>query len=327
MEETMIVKYLKGELKGQEKKDFIRSVRTNETLRNEYFKYKDIWDYSAMKLDAYPYDENKEWTGISKRISSKSNTSVLFKKRWYHIAGIAALLVVAFLLGKLNLIHQNSDVDLGLGHVIEIPTGKISKITLADGSSVVLNAGSKLLVPLDFGKTERRLELQGEGFFEVTRNEKKSFIVKSGKQAVKVLGTKFNIRAYPDETVFETTLLEGVVEWTNHQNKYILQPGDELLYHVLAGTVEQQSVNGQKAKSWTQGKYDFQDAGIMKIASVLEKYYGVDVIYDEQAFRNKHYNGAINMDESLEHTMSILGLMMEIKYEIKNEQVTITKID
>jgi len=323
-EESDIIRYLKGELKGQEKTDFLKALHHDSQLREEYFKLKDVWDFSGMKLRAIPYNSNNEWIALRDKLSRKAPQQYI--KRWIKMAGVAAAIIVAFTIGQQGIFESITSSDALGQHIFVTPEGQMSQLQLADGTNVTLNAGSKLLVPLDFGEQNRTLELQGEGFFDVTKDPQKAFVVHSGDQRVKVLGTRFNIRAYPSEKLFETTLEEGSVEWSSPQRSLILKPGMQVIYNKVTEKIVQQTVDVSGIKLWAQGRYEYHNASFAKLVSVIEKWYGVDVIYHESDFTSKHFNGVIKKSASLDQTMKIIGMMTPIKYTLKNDTIEIELI-
>src|SRR5579871_2979585 len=150
------------------------------------------WQYLAEKLNAQSSSKNDEDT------IRKEN---LLRKMMHVIATPAAAAVFIILIGGgiffyARHVHNNEQLS---GKIASTHNGATSKITLADGTQVVLNAGSKLTYPEKFSGAQREVTLQGEGFFEVVRNEKMPFLVHAGKITVKVLGTKFNVKAYNED--------------------------------------------------------------------------------------------------------------------------------
>ncbi|MBI9064732.1 MAG: FecR domain-containing protein [Marinilabiliaceae bacterium] len=323
-DESDIIRYLKGDVKGQEETDFLKSIKNDTALREEYYRLKDVWDFSGMKLQSIPYDQNQEW----KKLRSKLyfNSRHLRIGPWLRVASVAAAIIVAFFIGQQPFFLFDKGTKTMVHHTFVAPEGQISQVLLADGTNVTLNAGSKLLVPLDFGEQERSLELEGEGFFDVTKDPRKAFVVHSGSQQVKVLGTRFNIRAYPDETLFETTLEEGSIEWSCNQHQLILKPGMQVIYDQSTEKMVRQVADVSGVKVWSLGRYEYQNAPFSRLVSVIEKWHDVTVIYNESDFTGKHFNGTIKKSASLDRTLQIIGLMIPIKYSIINDTIKIETI-
>jgi len=323
-EESDIIRYLKGDLKGQEKTDFLKSIKSDTALREEYYRLKDVWDFSGMKLQSIPYDQSHEWKKLRRKL--QFNGRNLRIGSWLRVSSVAAAIIVAFFIGQQQFVVLDNGTETMVHHTFVAPQGQISQVLLADGTNVTLNAGSKLLVPLDFGVQERTLELEGEGFFDVTKDPNKAFVVHSGSQQVKVLGTRFNIRAYPGETLFETTLEEGSIEWSCNQHQLILKPGMQVIYDQSTEKMVRQVADVSSVKAWSLGRYEYQNAPFNKLASVIEKWYNVKVIYRESDFGDKHFNGVIKKSASIDQTLQIIGLMTPIKYTIINDTIKIELI-
>ncbi len=147
-----------------------------------------------------------------------------------------------------------------------IPRGGEYSLTLSDGTVVFLNADSKLRFPVKFGDTKREVELEGEGYFEVTRNEKVPFIVKTSRMDVLVLGTKFNISAYEDDSITMTTLVQGSVRVTASDNgmSVVLQPNEQAELEHGGNILQVSEVDASFATAWKDGRLRFQKNLCMK---------------------------------------------------------------
>lgn len=323
--EDILMLYLKDELSVAERAEVSRQLEQNNALFHQYIQLKDVWDYSGLKTNIHQYDTNAEWEKLSQKIPVYSGRKYMLT-RIAGIAGVAAALVVAFFIGQLVNITPGNELAATGVHVFTAPEGQITKLTLADGSTVVLNEGSRLSVPLNFGDEERSVELSGEGYFEVTKNKEQVFSVKSGKQEVKVLGTVFNIRAYPGEDKMITTLEEGIVRWEMESQHITLKPGMQVVYDVNLGQVEQNNVDVNGVKQWAEGRYRYEDATFEEVIAVIERWYGVRVEWQPTDFTGQHYNGVIKRSASLPETLDLLKVMIPIDYTINGQKVIIKRM-
>src|SRR5690606_6796401 len=163
-----------------------------------------------------------------------------------------------------------ADNGIPIYNTITTPRGGQYQVVLPDGTKVWLNAESSLRYPTLFSKTERRVELQGEGYFEVAKNEKAPFIVKTDEQFVKVLGTHFNINSYQKHRRTETTLLEGSVEvsssagYSGRTVSRILKPGEQAVVRPKRG-IEVSAVQATNAIAWKKGLFYFDDTAIQDV--------------------------------------------------------------
>ncbi|MDQ1149751.1 ferric-dicitrate binding protein FerR (iron transport regulator) [Sphingobacterium zeae] len=175
--------------------------------------------------------------------------------------------------------HEVASIDAAVSAKIETPRGGTYEVTLPDGSRVKLNAGTILSYPTQFAKDKREVSLQGEAFFEVAKRKDQPFIVHTKNQQVQVLGTQFNINAYPTSTQIKTTLLEGRVQVKEliKGHKVNLLPGNQA---VNTGTqLIKQSVNVQQEIAWVYGKFNFDGKSLRQVMDELSQWYAVDVVY------------------------------------------------
>ncbi|MDQ3290367.1 MAG: FecR domain-containing protein, partial [Bacteroidota bacterium] len=164
-------------------------------------------------------------------------------------------------------------------NTLTTPAGGQYKITLPDGSDVWLNASSTLSFSNSFKKKNRVVELSGEAYFEVAKDKHRPFLVKANNTTVEVLGTHFNVMAYQEEKSINTTLLEGSVKVSNSNSHTIIKPG----YQAKAGkTIEVEKVDVDAAVAWKKGLFQFQNTDLETIMRQLERWYGVQTVYQGQ---------------------------------------------
>jgi hypothetical protein len=198
-------------------------------------------------------------------------------------------------------------------------------LELADGSKVWLNSGSSIRFPVAFPGKERRVEVTGEVFFEVTHNADQPFIVKVGSSEVQVLGTTFNINAYEDEDAIKTTLLTGKVRIVNHatgrEQSAVLAPGQQA--QILGANIKLVSdVDTEQVQAWRQGLFQFNKADIKTIMRQIARWYDVEVTY-EGNFSNKEFWGKISRDLN---ASEVLGVLQKygVHFRIEGKKIVVT---
>lgn len=220
------------------------------------------------------------------------------------------------------------------------------QITLPDGTTAWLNSGSKLSYPSNFGDGKTRpVKLEGEAFFDVAKNKNKPFTITTDKITIKVLGTSFNVKAYPDELKTETTLLTGEIELSLNERpseKILMKPNEkvEVLSHppvanetdddnkhltVTIGSVSKVRVADKeyiKEASWKDNKLIFRNEPFNELAVKLERWYGVDFTLENSKIGRYRFNGTIAR-ESLEETLNALQLIHYFNYKIEDHDVII----
>lgn len=192
-------------------------------------------------------------------------------------------------------------------HTVKTPRGGQFQITLLDGSKVWLNAASQLTYTLDKDIGERVVELEGEAYFEVAKDEERPFKVYSHGQVIEVLGTHFNVNSYADEPATKTTLIEGavkIVETTNGQST-ILNPGQQAELH-SNHRLRVSQVNLDEAVAWKNGKFNFNNADIEHISRQLARWYNVGVIFKGKP-KNIKLSGEVHRDTPASKVLEILS--------------------
>jgi transmembrane sensor len=167
------------------------------------------------------------------------------------------------------------------------PRGRQFRLTLPDGSQVWLNAASSITYPTIFAGTERQVSINGEAYFEVARNVKMPFKIRINNQTtVEVLGTHFNIKAYPDEANIQTTLLEGSVKMRKDKKTAMLLPGQQACVSNSpsgdAGIKVEKDADIEKIMAWKNGLFNFQGANLEEVMRQLSRWYEIEVVYEKE---------------------------------------------
>lgn len=200
--------------------------------------------------------------------------------------------------------------------------GEQYRLLLPDGTNVWLNAESSLKFPSTFtGQHERKVELLGEGYFEVQKNANQPFMVSTPGQQVQVLGTHFNVNAYGDENRIKTTLLEGSVKINGST---ILKPGEESSL-LKSGSIQVKEVDVENAISWKEGYFRFDRKDLRSIMLNISRWYDVDVIYKEQALENLTFSGTVSRYSSVSKILEILELSKEVHFIVEGRRIIVVK--
>ncbi|WP_333626293.1 FecR domain-containing protein [Sphingobacterium siyangense] len=203
------------------------------------------------------------------------------------------------------------------------PLGGIYQITLPDGTKVWLNAGSSLKYPMSFAKNERRVRLEGEAFFEVTKDSARPFKVLSKGQEIEVLGTAFNVNAYPDNTAIKTTLVNGKVKLSNdkrYSEAIYLLPGQQST-NTNNGKIQLANVDTAPFTAWKEGLFYFDETPLSDALQQIGRWYNVEVKYKGEVPQT-HFYGRIKRSKPLRDVLDVLeegGLRFELsKSDEKN---------
>lgn len=208
-------------------------------------------------------------------------------------------------------------------NTIETPIGGQYRVNLSDGTRVWLNAGSSLRYPLKFANAERRVELRGEGYFEVAHDPSAPFRVSSSKQVIEVLGTHFNIMAYADEKVAQTTLLEGAVRVQQSGKSTILKPGQQA--QVSNGTTTVlNDVDLESVVAWKDGYFSFNES-LESIMNKVSRWYGVQVVYQTNVDHSLSYSGKISRSKNISVILKNIAFDSDLHFKIEGKTVYVTK--
>lgn len=204
--------------------------------------------------------------------------------------------------------------------------GRIFHLVLADGTNVWLDALSSIRFPTAFPGAERVVEVTGEAYFEVTKNPKQPFKVKTGNQEVEVLGTHFNINSY-DQQSMQTTLLEGSVKVTLRQaqgdKSLKIKPGEQSIARDNASLTIDHSPDLEEVMAWKDGKFDFEGASVQEIMNQLSRWYDIDVVYKDKI--DKEFVAKISRDLPVSKILTLLEMTRQIKFTIEGNRVTVMK--
>ena len=208
-----------------------------------------------------------------------------------------------------------------------VPSGKRERITLPDGSEVWLNSGTLLLYPSDFIGDKREIYLVGEGYFKVRKRPEQPFIVRTKAMRVQVLGTEFNLSAYPDQEKITTTLEEGSLKILPDDPSVapcILRPNEQLVYIPSRGKMDVRQVVASDYSDWTEGGVLFNNDSVEDILKTLERVYNVKVHLRTSAYHSNRLTIHFNKHESLENIMMLVKEMIPgLEYQIKEDGIYI----
>ncbi len=226
---------------------------------------------------------------------------------------------------KGQLVYQSTKTAVAqpMYNTVTTPKGGQYQVVLSDGTKVWLNAASSLRFPLVFEGNERKVEMTGEVYFEVAKNAKKPFKVISNGQEVEVLGTHFNIMAYPNEKAIKTTLLEGSVKVSKNDHSTILEPGQQAkvgFNNNIFRTINDVSLEEELA--WKNGYFQFNNASLEMIMRQIERWYDVDIQYIGK-IPDEHFTGKLPRNTNLSNVLKILS-MSEVQFKIEGKKIVIT---
>lgn len=209
-------------------------------------------------------------------------------------------------------------------NTIETPRGGQYQVTLPDGTKVWLNAASSLKYAVDFASSEnRRVELNGEAYFEVTKDKTKPFIVSTKQQEIKVLGTHFNVNGYPDEEVLKTTLLEGsVLVHMAGLTDVILKPNQASVLSMAGLKVV--PANIKDATAWKDGYFIFREESLDNIMKTISRWYDIEVVFEDD-LKDVSFIGVISRSKNISSVLQLLQETGNVHFKMQGRSVIVMK--
>ena len=273
-----------------------------------------------------------EWEILQRKIRTQEaiipmlTVSKFRSSVWRQVAAVAAIVILT-IGGTIGIWQISSSLKPETYFVCETPYGEKSKVVLSDGTVVWLNAGSTLKYSNKFNTANRKVELNGEGYFEVRRNEKLPFFVKTKDLQLQVLGTKFNFRDYPEDHEVVVSLLEGKVELNNllkKEKEAILAPDERAILNKTNGRMTVETVTASNASQWTDGYLFFDEELLPDIVKELERSYNVTIrIANDSLNTFRFYGNFVRREQSIQEVLDALASTEKIQYKIEERNITI----
>lgn len=329
MDEELIMKYLAHECTSDELKEIERQISRDKSNAEQLFESERIWNlkneicYSDEKVIEKAYQRLISTVGMAESVSSRGRRRSIVKVRLWWQLGAAAVIAILLVMNLLRPVVINESPDI-VWNSIHVPHGQRADVTLSDGTKVSLNSATTLRYPGRFTEETRCVKLEGEGYFEVAHDEAHPFIVNTEKINVKVLGTIFNLKAYPFEQI-EVTLAKGKVEVesSDHRNKITMRPNERILYSEVQGMVLQQGLNTDLLSAWTKGEAAYINKPLADICADLERRYNVQIKIENADLAKVVFTCHLKENTTIEQVMNLLKGTHKLNYRIRNKEIHI----
>ena len=322
--DIIIQKYVKGETSEEENLQLHQWIQQSSENKKRFFAEKDIWDSYSFHSNEKKYEVAPELEILKNRIEFRNAYHSI---KLINVLKMAAMFLVVFGLGwssqYLSLLNKQQTAEASTQE-ITVPKGQINQIFLADGTRIWINSGSRLTLPSVFSPSERVVKLNGEAFFEVAKDKKRPFMVEVNGQQIKVFGTSFNVRAYDNSNKIETTLETGQIQLHIGNETKMLNPGEQSLFNKTEKQLVISKVDPVNFSSWKEGRYEFQNEELIEVLKVVERWYDVEITYNENSFKEMHFSGVIKRNKDTKHFLDLLNLTIPINYEIHGDKIKIS---
>lgn len=315
----LITKYLDGTATVEQQVKLLIWLRQKENSL-AFNAEKQEWKKSKA-LNQLPEGSEKSWSTIQDQLLQKSYNGWQKSRKRNQVFKIAAIFFFVIGLGSAAYFISNApQSNHGFYTSVIADKGQISKVILPDSSVVWLNSGSEISYNNFFAAKNRDINLTGEAYFQVTKNEDIPLIVSSGELQVKVLGTKFNVTAYPESNNIDVVLESGKVELLSSELKsfqYELKPGERGTFHRESRKLGISTVNTGKFTSWKDGIINIYDQTLEEVVKRLEIRYNQKFNYEKE-LKDYHFTFTIS-NESLEETINLMEKIAPIATIQKGE--------
>lgn len=295
MDRETIIRYFDARTTPDEDRMIMEWAMESEENRKILEKERLVW--TALLLNAGGGNLNHE-TSVRQKISGI----------WRAVACAAAVFIIGligYVFGKPQRLEQ----------IVKVPAGQRVELQLADGTKVWLNSGSTLVYPNDFGRKSRVVSLVGEGYFEVSRDDKREFLVSTSDYDVRVLGTVFNVSSYPSAP-FETTLLKGSVKVSSKDGmqSVILKP-DQCATSGADGNLAVSDIPNRDRFSWIDGILTLNNVTFAEMMDEFSNYYGVNIVIERPSLSDVRCTGKFRKEDGVEYSLKVLTGLVHFDYE------------
>lgn len=331
---ALLARYLSGEC-GEEQKGKIEAWIDNDPANRRLFEImKEAWEqeeHQARRSDVSAlWQEVAKKAGIDTKMRPGKQVQIGTQpKHWQRTASRFRMWhMAAILTAGTALLYY---VSLQRGQellTINVEPGNRKNVAFSDGSRVALDAGTSMSYPSEFDGRIREVTLKGEGYFEVGPDAEKPFVIHAGDAEIRVLGTRFNVRAWPEDQKVTVTVAEGRVslrqESGSDGNAVIITKGQQSVFTALGTPTDPADVDLEQELGWMQNTMHFENATLGEILRQLERWYGIRIVLQDETASGQRLTLHIDR-QSLDSTLELIMALTELQYSQKDSTIFITK--
>ena len=319
----LIIGYLQNNLTQEETDCFYNWVNESASNKELFFEIKAMYD-AGLPLST-PLETSESWGRL---LNKKKNSQSRRFNLWYQISTYAAVALLAVAISSMYFLFFHEEDNSLYSKYIGGDGLEADVVELPDGTHISLGSKTTFHYDKDYGKDKRIVYLEGEAYFDVAKQKDKPFIVKTKEQDIEALGTKFNVMAYPLDSLVITTLLEGSVQLKtmNFPERTIMRPNQQLIYNRNTKQASLFHVDARQFTSWTTGYYYFHEQSLKAILDRLSHVYGMQFTVNSEILNQRTFTGTFYRGQSIKDIMEIVNLSIPIKYKIEDHHVTMNEI-
>ncbi|MEO9512692.1 MAG: FecR domain-containing protein [Flavobacteriaceae bacterium] len=322
MTKELLLKFIENKAAPHEKEEVISWIEKSPENQKKYNFLK-----AQYVADNLKNVKEEQYQSVVKAIQSRRKRKLATS---YSIAACVTMLLgfSLFYITKNKSFTQLPHISKSYlsEETVEILTKKdsLQEIKLPDGSTVSLNGNSQIIYPKTFSGNVRMVTLKGEAYFDIVHNKKKPFIVQTKAFDIKVLGTTFNVKSYPEDKLSETTLLSGKVELSREEETTIvLEPSQKAIFNRDNEKIEIEKVNTESTLAWKSGKLIFNRTPLEQVVIDLERKYNTEIEIVSPELLNYEYTGTFD-NLTLDEALKLLRISSQIQYETINQKIMLT---
>lgn len=319
MDKDKLIKFITGNLEESETSEVQAWIRADESNKNEFIRLKNIYALSSEGKHTLHVDD--EYQNLKKQIDAKPATIKpnLFLQYLKYAAIFVAAALIGYSVSEFRSIFPFFSTESVPYNEYYAPKGQISEFTLSDGTRIWLNSDTRVHIPENYTPYNRRIFLEGEAYFEVTKDKQHPLYLATKDLDIKVLGTSFNVSAYQTDGNVEVTLIEGAVGIKNITGKHLMKllPGQQMVYNKATGEKFKYEVDTSPYEAWKNGIMVFKNRSLNFIADRLSRWYNVDIDFADSSLCKFQFTGAILKNKPLSQVLDVITLSASIKYDIK----------
>jgi transmembrane sensor len=331
MEDQLLIRFLTRQCSAQENEEINEWIKNNKANADWLFEVERLW---SLKDELRFSEENELQEAFNTFVARQNPAQYIPQHESLKVNNIRSLFsgwvkyaAAILIIGLFSIQAYNFFGEAPVtAYTIEVPKGQMKAVTLSDGSKAWLNSDSRLTYPSQFPEEERRVTLEGEGYFEIAKDAKKPFIIHSAELDVKVLGTKFNMKVYKGEGS-SVVLKEGKVEVSadSGYQKIILRPNEKASFSTTAGLQLVKNADTTSSESWRTGEMAFTGEPLINITRALERKFDTKILIKDAKLENELFTCRVVDDASLKEILDLLRKTRKLDYKMEKEKVIILK--
>lgn len=349
MNTRLIVRYLAGECIRAEEVEVEQWIKSDPQNENFMRELRQIWDASGKENKDFNeiFDPREDWEVFQHRMKQDSekregthpsffqlNNSQLkiSNRRFALFLRVAAIILFASLIGIVT--YQNIDLKhQGIAEPvlreIAMEKGQRGTLTLSDGTKVILNAESKIILPNEFRADKREITLEGQAFFDVSHNPDRPFVIRTDNAIVQVLGTSLDVRSYSEDRAVQVVVKEGLVSLKSNNGGVddyaILGAGERGQLSECDNQITKNKVDDLDLFfSWTQGYLKFKDTPMNKVADELERKYDIEINFADSDLKDLRLTAEL-LSRTIQYNLDVISTSLDMEYKIDQQVITFLK--